>query len=114
MKTRAVGLIVALCLGASGLSARQTPEWFQWRGPNRDGHSAETGLLQAWPKSGPPQAWRAAGLGNGYSSFSTSGGRLYTLGARGNIEYVTALDRATGRKVWERSEEHTSELQSQS
>ncbi len=26
--------------------------------PNRDGISAETGLLQDWPKSGPPQAWR--------------------------------------------------------
>ena len=45
--------------------------------------------------------WRAAGVGNGYSSFSTSGGRLYTLGARGGIEYVVALDRATGKKVWE-------------
>src|SRR5918993_5382630 len=77
------------------------PDWFQWRGPNRDGHSAETGLLQQWPKIGPQLAWRSAGVGNGYSSFSTSGGRLYTLGARGNIEYVTALDRATGRKVWE-------------
>ena len=45
--------------------------------------------------------WRAAGVGNGYSSFSTSGGRLYTLGARGGLEYVVALDRATGKKVWE-------------
>lgn len=87
---------------ATGLA--QTPgstEWFQWRGPNRDGISAETGLLQAWPKAGPPQAWRATGVGNGYSSFSTSGGRLYTLGARGVTEYVVALDRATGKKVWE-------------
>ena len=90
-------------LGAADLAARQTApaEWFQWRGPNRDGHSAETGLLLAWPKSGPQQVWRAAGVGNGYSSFSTSGGRLYTLGARGGVEYVVALDRATGKKVWE-------------
>ena len=87
---------------AADLSGRQPlQEWFQWRGPNRDGHSAETGLLQSWPKSGPQLAWRASGVGNGYSSFSTSGGRLYTLGARGNVEYVTALDRATGRKLWE-------------
>src|SRR4029078_12743263 len=32
---------------------------------------------------------------------STSGGRLYTLGARGGIEYVIALDRASGKKLWE-------------
>ncbi len=98
------GLVLsALVFLAADLSGRQaTPaEWFQWRGPNRDGHSVETGLLQTWPKAGPSQAWRASGIGNGYSSFSTAGGRLYTLGARGNVEYVTALDRATGRKVWE-------------
>jgi outer membrane protein assembly factor BamB len=85
----------------SAQSATADKEWYQWRGPNRDGISQETGLLQEWPKSGPPLAWRINGVGNGYSSFSTSGGRLYTLGARAGIEYVIALDRATGKKVWE-------------
>ena len=86
---------------ASAQSATADKEWFQWRGANRDGISQETGLLQEWPKFGPPLAWRANGVGSGYSSFSTSGGRLYTLGARGGIEYVIALDRASGKKVWE-------------
>jgi outer membrane protein assembly factor BamB len=45
--------------------------------------------------------WRTNGVGNGYSSFSTSGGRLYTLGARSGTEYVIALDRVSGAKVWE-------------
>ena len=85
----------------SAQSATADKDWSQWRGANRDGISQETGLLQDWPKLGPPQVWRAAGIGNGYSSFSTSGARLYTLGARGGIEYVIALDRATGKKVWE-------------
>ena len=76
-------------------------EWFQWRGPERDGHSSETGLLQTWPKAGPQLVWRASGVGNGYSSFSSAGGRLFTLGARGNAEFVIALDRATGKQVWE-------------
>ena len=79
----------------------QAPEWYQWRGPNRDGHSAETGLLQQWPANGPPQLWRASGAGEGYSSFSTSNGRLYTLGSRGNAEYVMAFDAASGKKLWE-------------
>lgn len=96
----AVGVgVVALTVA----TATQTPvpEWSQWRGPNRDGVSAETGLLKDWPKGGPPQVWRTTGAGNGYSSFSTSNGLLYTLGARGNAEYVMAFDRATGRKAWE-------------
>lgn len=86
------------------LATAQSPavaEWSQWRGPNRDGVSPETGLLQDWPAGGPRLAWRATGVGEGYSSFSAAQGRLYTLGARGNTEYVIALDRATGKKVWE-------------
>lgn len=102
MATRLLAVVLALaCYMATAIAQPAGTEWFQWRGPNRDGISAETGLLQAWPKAGPPQAWRANGLGNGYSSFSTSGGRLYTLGARAGTEYVIALDRATGRKLWE-------------
>jgi len=96
--------IVVLCgllVAPFTLLSQATPEWFQWRGPNRDGISSETGLLKDWPQNGPPLAWKTAGAGSGYSSFSASGGRLYTLGARGNIEYVIALDQATGRKVWE-------------
>ncbi|MEO8681823.1 MAG: PQQ-binding-like beta-propeller repeat protein, partial [Vicinamibacterales bacterium] len=58
-------------------------------------------LLKDWPQGGPRLAWRAAGVGEGYSSFSASQGRLYTLGARGTTEYVVALDQATGKKVWE-------------
>lgn len=103
MRTRLLLVLTAAVLAALPLAGQAPPpqDWFQWRGPNRDGHSQETGLLQAWPKGGPPPAWRAAGVGEGYSSFSASHGRLYTLGARGNLEFVVALDRATGRKLWE-------------
>ena len=101
MKWRVLAILIATSLMLDTVGGQAVPEWFQWRGPNRDGHSAETGLLQSWPKAGPPLAWRANGVGNAYSSFSTAGGRLFTLGARGGIEYVIALDRATGKKVWE-------------
>jgi outer membrane protein assembly factor BamB len=76
-------------------------DWPQWRGPNRDGISAETGLLAAWPSGGPKVIWRISGLGVGYSSFSIVNGRMYTQGQRGNQEFVLALDVKTGSKVWE-------------
>jgi outer membrane protein assembly factor BamB len=79
----------------------QVADWTQWRGPNRDGHSAETGLLQEWPSSGPPPLWRTTGAGTGYSSFAAADGRLFTLGARGNVEYVLAFDAASGQRLWE-------------
>jgi outer membrane protein assembly factor BamB len=79
----------------------QGPEWYQWRGPNRDGHSEETGLLQQWPQGGPVRVWQGNGAGDGFSSLSASHGRLYTQGARGGTEYVMAFDAATGTKLWE-------------
>src|SRR5688500_10322852 len=98
---RSLQLAAALAVLTLAGSSAQEADWNQWRGPNRDGHSAETGLLQQWPQGGPPRLWHATGAGNGYSSFSASGGRLYTLGARGGTEYVMAFDAATGKKLWE-------------
>jgi outer membrane protein assembly factor BamB len=83
------------------VSNRTLEDWPQWRGTKRDGISQEKGLLKSWPKEGPPSAWRASGAGAGYSSFATSHGRLYTLGARGGTEYVMAFDAASGKKLWE-------------
>jgi len=103
MATR-VWLTMLGAMLAAALGTAQTPpaaEWSQWRGANRDGISAETGLLKDWPANGPPLAWQTTGAGAGFSSFSTSGGRLYTIGARDNVEYVMAFDRATGKKLWE-------------
>lgn len=80
---------------------RALDDWPQWRGPNRDGISAEKGLLKTWPAGGPPLAWRATGAGEGYSSFAASQGKLYTLGARADTEYVIAYDAASGKRLWE-------------
>ena len=76
-------------------------EWPQWRGPNRDGISPETGLLRSWPSSGPRMVWKAQGLGEGYSSLVISQGRLFTQGQRGAAQSVLALDSATGKKLWQ-------------
>lgn len=92
---------VAILSLSTVVSNRALDDWPQWRGPKRDGVSAETGLLKDWPKGGPAVLWRATGAGDGYSSFAVVNGRLYTLGARGGTEYVMAFDAATGRKVWE-------------
>jgi outer membrane protein assembly factor BamB len=92
----------ALVLSLSAIvSNRAVDDWPQWRGPNRDGISPETGLLKDWPQGGPPLAWKATGAGEGYSSFAVTQGRVYTLGARGNTEYVLAYEAETGKRLWE-------------
>lgn len=75
--------------------------WPQWRGPGRDGHSSEKGLLRSWPAAGPPVAWTGRGLGAGYSSFAVDEGKLFTQGQRGGQQYLIALNAANGSKLWE-------------
>ncbi|HJS24552.1 MAG TPA: PQQ-binding-like beta-propeller repeat protein [Pyrinomonadaceae bacterium] len=94
-----VATVVLLNVAAAAL-AQSAANWPQWRGPNRDGISKETGLLKQWPEGGPPLAWKVTGAGRGYSSFSISNGKLYTMGLRGDREFVIAFDVATGKEAW--------------
>jgi len=80
--------------------AAPAADWPQFRGPNRDDISKETGLLKSWPKDGPPLAWQIKDLGSGYSSLSVVGDRIYTLGNKGNVTKAFALERDTGKLVW--------------
>ena len=75
-------------------------DWPQYRGPNRDNISQETGLLESWPEAGPPLLWTTEGLGEGFSSVAVVGELILTLGSRGNEEMLFALDRESGKPVW--------------
>src|SRR5205807_8032921 len=77
-----------LCLRGS----LRADDWPQWRGPDRNDISKETGLLKTWPKGGPPLLWTYKNAGQGYSGPAIVGDRLYLMGARGGSEYVYALD----------------------
>jgi len=101
MKVRVLTLATVLLLVVvQQAGAQSATNWPQWRGPNRDGVSKETGLLKQWPADGPPLVWKASGAGNGYSSFSIANGKLYTMGVRGDREFVVAFDLATGKEAW--------------
>jgi outer membrane protein assembly factor BamB len=99
IKTISSAAIVVLFLSTQIL-AQAGGDWPQWRGPNRDGISKETGLLKQWPSAGPQLVWKAQGAGRGYSSLAVAKGRLFTMGLRGDREYVVAFDVATGKEVW--------------
>jgi outer membrane protein assembly factor BamB len=75
-------------------------DWPQWRGPQRDGISRETGLLKQWPGEGPKRVWLFDKAGAGYSGFSIAGGKLFTLGTIDNNEALLALDANTGKQLW--------------
>ncbi|MEX2287792.1 MAG: PQQ-binding-like beta-propeller repeat protein [Planctomycetaceae bacterium] len=77
-------------------------DWPQWRGPNRDNLSAETGLLEEWPENGPPMLWENTAMGSGYSSFVVERDKLFTMGVKKNKSFLIAIDvNAKGKTLWE-------------
>ena len=99
-KLTALAVIVLLALPLSHSVFAASSEWPQWRGPNRDGLSAETGLLKEWPKDGPPLLWKASGLGAGFSGVSVAGQRIFTMGEQTDANHVLALNCADGKLLW--------------
>lgn len=84
-------------LALAGLAS--AADWPQFRGPNRDGISRDTGLLKSWPQGGPKVLWTAP-VGDGYSTVVVSGGRLFTMFNQGGDEMVVAYDAKTGKPLW--------------
>lgn len=79
----------------------QAADWPQFRGPKRSDVSDEKDLLKEWPANGPPVVWKAEGLGEGFSSVSVAGDRIYSMGDKGDSSFLIALDRSTGKLQWE-------------
>lgn len=88
---RSIRMWLPALIVVGALSAR-ADDWPQYRGPDLNDRSKETGLLAEWPKEGPKllATYRDAGLG--YSGLAVVGDRLYTLGDRGETEFLIALD----------------------
>ena len=97
------GKIFTLCCllvaGACGVGAE---DWPQWRGPDRNGISSETGLLMKWPDEGPPILWKGK-VGMGFSSMVIGDGRLYTMGHADETDTVFCFHALSGKVLWKHS-----------
>lgn len=89
----------AFAIGVSSATAGAF-DWPQWRGPDRNDVSKETGLLKRWPTGGPKRVWHYDQAGLGFAGFAIADGRLFTMGARGSEELLIALDADTGAELW--------------
>ncbi|HVW00114.1 MAG TPA: PQQ-binding-like beta-propeller repeat protein [Planctomycetaceae bacterium] len=96
-------LFVASVAAVTSAVAEDAATWPQWRGP------ARTGIIEAaaWPDSLEgehlQQIWRVE-LGNSYSGPIVSRDRVFVTETRNaKTEYVQALDRNTGKSLWEAS-----------
>lgn len=101
-----VVLVMLLSVGSVGRSQAEVDadsanaDWPQLLGPHRNGISAETDLIDVWPKDGPAEVWRVPG-GVGMSALVTKGDRLLTLIQREGKQRLVALNRLTGKTEWE-------------
>jgi outer membrane protein assembly factor BamB len=98
-------------LGTRTAALPNGTDWPQWRGPNRDGLSIETGLKTCWPEGGPPVLWRKQ-IGHGFSSVAVVGPHVYTMAQEGDedgtgpadssqvCEAVLCLNADNGQEIW--------------
>jgi len=77
-----------LVLCATSMSAQS---FNNWRGPTRNGHYPDRGLLKQWPESGPKKLWVYENLGIGFSSPVIANGKIYVTGMEGDMGYVYIL-----------------------
>jgi len=92
-KTAMMGLLLLVTYSAQ--SAVQS----QWRGPLRNGHYNEAGLLQSWPAQGPKLLWKAVDVGKGFSSAAVANDVVYLAGAVDDQGQVSAFTMA-GKLLW--------------
>ena len=77
-------------------------DWPNWRGPDHNGISKETGWSAKWPAEGPKSLWKAK-VGIGFASFAVSNGRVYTSGNAKDTDTVFCFDAITGKELWKHS-----------
>jgi outer membrane protein assembly factor BamB len=105
-------LVVPLCPGGG-----RGDDWPGWLGPKGDGVWREDGIVEKFPRGGPPVKWRVK-IGPGYSGPAVAAGRVYVMdreaekqpnprpgqpaGRRGipGKERVLCLDADSGERLW--------------
>jgi outer membrane protein assembly factor BamB len=100
MKDRGRTALLLICTVVVAASFASAANWPQWRGADRTDVSKETGLLKKWPADGPARVWINENVGLGYSGVAIVDGNLFTMGARGDAEFLICLDANTGTEKW--------------
>jgi outer membrane protein assembly factor BamB len=90
--------IVVTSLGSALVAQSPTPEWPQWRGPNRDGVVPSFNEPRTWPEQ-LTRRWKID-VGTGYATPLVAGNRVYIFSRQGENEVMQALDADSGKTLW--------------
>ena len=94
-----MAMMFVVSVFAIAVNPCKAADWPNWRGPNYNGISSETGWSATWPKDGPKVLWKAT-LGTGFCSIAVSGGRAYTMGNIKDKDILYCFDANTGNQIW--------------
>ncbi len=102
---RFLSLCLALSSVMSSLLAAEAVDWPVWRGPEQNGVSRETNLIESWDPSGENVVWKNDTIGT-RSTPIIMRGKLYTLASADHDtpregERVVCVDANTGKLLWE-------------
>ena len=89
-------------IGAGFYSTAEAADWPNWRGPNHNGVSSETGWSATWSKSGPKVLWKKS-IGTGFASMAVSNGRVYAMGNINDNDILYCFEADTGKEIWKKS-----------
>jgi len=92
-----------LGLGAADVESGPGQGWLNWRGPEQNGWSSETGLPERVVLNGTNHLWTADFPGK--STPVIANGRLYVMGYVGEgpdlQEGIACFDAETGKRYWQ-------------
>ena len=75
-------------------------DWPQYFGPERNGLSAQKGILRTWPQQGPEVLW-TANIGIGYGGPVVKEGKVYLLDRDDKVgDNLRCFDLASGKELW--------------
>ena len=75
-------------------------DWPQYLGPNRNGTSAQKGILRSWPENGPEVLWTVA-VGKGYGGPVVKDGKVYLLDRDDKVgDNLRCFDLSSGKELW--------------
>jgi outer membrane protein assembly factor BamB len=81
------------------LASDPAADFPEFLGPGRENYLPGPELSTDWQSHGPREIWRRP-IGAGWSAFAIVGQRAVTMEQRGDEEWVTCYDAATGEPLW--------------
>ena len=101
------GLIAGCFVVGLAIAGLEAADWPQWRGVDRDGVWADTGVVERFPGAGLNVTWRVP-IGGGFAGPAVADGRVFVLDyeetpdtrTMDGAERLLALDEETGAVLW--------------